>query len=260
MNRIVIICVTSITLCIICITIFHIKINMTRISQQQYQCNSNQRHKLVTFYSDSYKANLDTMVKSLQNSMDVDVVHVPSETIKSCINKYHGKHKWNGCALKLELLYDKIIENKGRYILFTDCDCVFLKDPTCLLTHYVQNDYDIVMPYDCLYGNTYMCLIHTRFNIGVIFIKCTQQLLDLVERSIDEVKSGEWDQNVLTKNLLDSNVKVGIFPIHLVSTDRVYDPNTSVIVKVIDQKDPKLSKLDAQLSITGEKIFSKYLV
>lgn len=79
-----------------------------------------------------------------------------------------------------------------------------------------------------------------------LFIKCTQQALDIIKTSISEVKSGKWDQEVLTQSLLKSGLNVGAFPMHLVSTDRVYEfhPKTAIIEQV-----DKRPKLDAQKHI-----------
>jgi hypothetical protein len=201
------------------------------------------RHKLVTFFTDKYKNSLSVMLSSMKDDFELDVVEIPQQEMDGCLsNDGIWKHRWAGCVLKLELLRAKIEENMGRHMLFTDCDCVFLKPVCPLLDEYRDNGYDIVLMHDCVFGTPGICVNSwTLKNIGFMFIKCSPAMLRLIEASIIEVKDLKWDQDVLTRAIHNSGgLRVGAFNNRSVMTDAVYNgARDAVVVKVISHSRPK---------------------
>lgn len=201
-------------------------------------------YNAYTFYSEKYKGVYDKMMTTFDDpKINLTPIVVPQEDMESCFNRTHKMfydYRWRGCDIKIHLLIERIKSNMAEdgcdadanYILFLDSDLIFVKPIGWILDYYKGNQYDIVCTEACVakLGDEY-CLT-TGANIGVLFVRCTPDVLGFFERVQDAINKNEWDEGVTKKELEKTYLKHALFPAHLVSTQHSFNPQ-SCLIKII---------------------------
>ena len=118
-----------------------------------------------------------------------------------------GQHFFAGNYLKFDFILN-VLENTldNQHLILSDADLVV--DNVKELYNYLQNflDYDLVGMKDDLTTNT--------INIGVLFLKNSSKLRNFIKILRDEIKStGKQDQQLLNKNIINSDLKYSLFDV-----------------------------------------------
>jgi len=145
--------------------------------------------KFIFFYSQIYEFYYNHINKNISEIFDVEAIKI--NDLKN--QGYHTFH--NGISIKIELIIEKIKENFGNIILFTDATIIInsnnvnqLKD---FFNKYSDNDL-------CFADNN----INFHYNIGIILIKCNEKTISFFENVlIDLINDKGWDQGVVNKHL-----------------------------------------------------------
>jgi hypothetical protein len=155
--------------------------------------------KFIYFYSELYEYYNKHIHTNLQTVFEVEGIKIDNL-------QNNGVHTFfGGVSIKIELIVQKIKENMGNAIMFTDATIFINSNNTNQLVDffnkYVDNDL-------CFADNE-----NGYYNIGVILIKCTTKTLTFFENVLtDLLNTRGWDQDIVNKHLLNNNtLKVTTF-------------------------------------------------
>lgn len=155
--------------------------------------------KFIYFYSDLYEFYHNHINNNLNSLFELDPCKIDDLTNK-------GGHTFSGgVSVKIEIIINKIKENMGTSIVFTDATIWINSNKKHELVEffnkYLENDL-------CFADNC----INTQYNIGIILIKCNTKTLQFFENVLcDLVKSSGWDQNIVNKWLNIDDLKINKF-------------------------------------------------
>jgi len=146
--------------------------------------------KFIFFYSPLYKYFYNHITQTINGVFDVDAIQINDLPAPNSGHTFLG-----GVSIKIELIIQKIKENMGSTILFTDATILLntkkINELDEFLSTYLAND----LCFADNDGNGY-------YNIGVILIHCNAKTLRFFENVLaDLVNTGGWDQDIINKQL-----------------------------------------------------------
>jgi len=179
--------------------------------------------KFIFFYSQLYEYYNNHINKNLSTIFDVEAVKIDD------LKNNSGHTFWGGVSIKIELIIQKIKENIGNSIIFTDAT-IFINSNNInelddFFNKYIDNDLCFADNDGCGY-----------YNIGIILIKCTTKTLSFFENVLNDlIHSKGWDQDVINKHLYkNNNFKVNVFNREKIYCNFDFNPsykNTYLIYK-----------------------------
>jgi hypothetical protein len=154
--------------------------------------------KFIFFYSQLYEYYYSHIYKNISSVFDLEAIKIDN------LNNYSTHTFWGGVSIKIELVIQKIKENLGQSIIFTDAT-IFIN----------SNNVDKLFNFFNLYIDNDLCFVDENHynNIGIILIKCNEKTLTFFENILHELidKKG-WDQQVINEHLKNnSNLKINRF-------------------------------------------------
>lgn len=189
--------------------------------------------KFIYFYSELYEYYNKHIHKNLNSVFELEAIQIDNININSS-HTFFG-----GVSIKIELILQKIKENMGNSIIFTDAtifinstNIIELSDFFC---EYLDND----LCFADNNGNGY-------YNIGIILIKCNTETLTFFENVLTElINSRGWDQDVINNHLSNSSLKVDTFDRTKIYCNWEFDPSykdTYLIYKSFIHHDKNMNK------------------
>jgi hypothetical protein len=149
--------------------------------------------KFIYFYSTIYEYYNEHIHKNISYIFDL-------EGIKIDDLKNNGGHTFfGGVSIKIELILQKIRENMGSSIIFTDATIFInsnnINEMNSFFNKYIENDLCFADNDGCGY-----------YNIGLILINCNVKTLTFFETVLtDLINTNGWDQDIVNKNLHNNN-------------------------------------------------------
>jgi len=149
--------------------------------------------KFIYFYSQIYEYYNNHIQKNLNSVFDLEAIKIDDLKNKS------GHAFFGGVSIKIELILEKIKENMGSSIIFTDATIFInsnnINELVDFFNKYIDNDL-------CFADNNG----NDHYNIGIILIKCNTKTLSFFENVLsDLINTKGWDQQVINKHLNNNN-------------------------------------------------------
>lgn len=147
--------------------------------------------KWIYFYTPDYSFWHTHLQNNLSAKFDIEPVLVQNI---NAISK-DGKHHFHGITKKIDLVIDKIQENTGDNIVFSDCTLWINHKNVGKLLQYLESlphNYDLVLA-DNGPDRT--------ANIGLLLINCNKKTLDFFKNVRNEISNCGWDQEAVNKCL-----------------------------------------------------------
>lgn len=165
--------------------------------------------KFIYFYSDLYNFYHEHIQQNLSSHFELEYVK---------IGDLKGKdgHTFNGgVSIKIEILIDKIKENMGDFIVFSDATIFINSKNAQLLPKYLDN-YKI---YDMTFANNTLPKHldpkrKQKYNIGFILLKCNEKVLNFYKDILEQLKVKKGHDQTLINDILRHNkniIPIGIF-------------------------------------------------
>jgi hypothetical protein len=157
--------------------------------------------KYIFFYSQLYEYFYNHIHDNIKSFFDLEAIKIDNLTNNS------NHTFFGGVSIKIELIIQKIKENMGNSIIFTDAT-IFIN----------FNNSNKLVEFFNIYTNNDLCFSDNeggghKYNIGIILINCNIKTLSFFENVLDDLinKKG-WDQDVINNHLCNNNnLKVGLF-------------------------------------------------
>jgi len=149
--------------------------------------------KFIYFYSDLYEYYNKHIQENLNSIFDLESIKIDN-LVNNNDHTFHG-----GVSIKIELIIDKIKENMGNSIIFTDAT-IFIN----------SNNINQLDEFFSEYLNNDLCFANDHgdgyYNIGIILIKCNIKTLTFFENVlIDLINSRGWDQDIINRHLYNNH-------------------------------------------------------
>ena len=155
--------------------------------------------KFIFFYSDIYEYYNKHIHANLNSVFQLEAIKIDD------IRPKHGHTFAGGVSIKIELIVQKIKENMGDSIIFTDATIFINSNKTNELPDFFNKylDNDLCFPRQ----------MHDDVNIGIILIKCNTNTLTFFENVLTElISNGGWDQQIVNEHLkINNNLKINTF-------------------------------------------------
>jgi hypothetical protein len=204
--------------------------------------------KFIFFYSPLYYYYNHHIHKNIGSFFEIEGIEI-NDLSNNSNHTFFG-----GVSIKIELIIQKIKENLGQSIIFTDAT-IFINSNNAnqlldFFTSYTNNDL-------CFPDNGGDCLHH--YNIGVMLINCNERTLSFFENVlIDLIQNKGWDQDVINTHLKNnSTLKVDEFDKEKIFCNYEFNPaykDTYLIYKSFINHDTNINKnFNARLNL-----FKKY--
>ena len=156
--------------------------------------------KFIYFYSELYEYYNKHIHENLNSVFDIEAIKIDNL-------KNNSSHTFfGGVSIKIELILQKIKENMGNSIIFTDAT-IFIN----------SNNVNELVELFCKYLDNDLCFADNDgngyYNIGIILIKCTIKTLTFFENVLADLTNNlGWDQDIINKHLCNNdNLKVNTF-------------------------------------------------
>ena len=124
----------------------------------------------------------------------VTPIHIDQSYFDSNLYKIEGKHSWNGCSLKIDLLIDRLETASSSYIIFSDIDIIAKDNIYKNLKVHIDNNDTMVFLQEGSEGN--------NINIGFILLKVCPEVIEfwkLVKTKMNEIPGHDQEY---TNNLI----------------------------------------------------------
>jgi len=156
--------------------------------------------KFIFFYSQLYEYYYNHIYKNINSIFDLEAIKIDDLTNKL------GHTFFGGVSIKIELILQKIKENMGKSIIFTDATIFINSKNVNELANFFNTYIDNDICFADNDGTGY-------YNIGIILIKCNLKTLSFFENVLsDLINFKGWDQDIINKHLCDNNnLKINIF-------------------------------------------------
>jgi len=170
--------------------------------------------KFVYFYSNVYEYYNQHIKENLNNIFDIEGIKIDDLTTKK------GHTFSDGVSIKIELIIEKIRENMGKHIIFTDATIFINKNKK----HEIFDFFNDYLSYDLCFADNN---INNEYNIGIILIYCTDKTLLFFENALQIlIKLNDWDQNVINKLIgIEKDLIIGKFPKNKIYCNYNFDKN-----------------------------------
>jgi hypothetical protein len=154
--------------------------------------------KLLTFYTESHKPLFCEMFIPSVETQDFASLHAGSGTQYSKDGGYYSEGFNETCRDKMLFILEKLEFLPDDFLLFSDCDVVFLKPVTKYLKGY--EDYDMV------FQNGY-----PELNTGFFMMRNCDEVKALLRDVIKNCHIYHDDQDALNHRIKNHGVKYGMF-------------------------------------------------
>jgi hypothetical protein len=158
--------------------------------------------KFIFFYSPIYRYYKDHITNNIGHIFNVEPILIDD------LNKKDRNH-WHtfcgGVSVKIELIIEKIKENMGDHIIFSDATIFINEKHREKLSNFFEQykNYDISFADNTGYG--------FHYNIGLILIKCNETTLKFFnDVLIDLIANQSWDQYVVNMKITNTNTNLTI--------------------------------------------------
>jgi len=190
--------------------------------------------KFIYFYSELYQYYNEHIHKNLNYIFDLDPIKIDD------LNNNSGHTFFGGVSIKIELIIQKIKENMGSSIIFTDATLFINSNNTHEIVDFFNKYIDNDLCFANNDGNGY-------YNIGVILIKCNIKTLTFFENVLyDLINTNGWDQDVINLHLCNNNnLQVNTFAIEKIYCHWEFNPSykdTFLIYKSFIHHDKNIIK------------------
>jgi len=157
--------------------------------------------KFIFFYSPLYAFYHRHIHRNLDPYFVVEDVAIPDLTNAGGIHCFFG-----GVSIKIELIIQKIKENMGSSIVFSDATILINSANANQLPEFFEKHSSNDLCFADNDGNGY-------YNIGIILIKCHRNTLLFFKNVLKQlVDTKGWDQEVINRRLENNPYfKVGVF-------------------------------------------------
>jgi hypothetical protein len=190
--------------------------------------------KFIYFYSKLYEYYHNHINNNINSIFDLEAIKI-DDLQNNNIHTFFG-----GVSIKIELIIQKIKENMGNSIIFTDAT-IFINSNNInelydFFNKYIDND---------------LCFADNNgkgyYNIGIILINCNIKTLTFFENVlIDLTKSFGWDQDIINNHLQNNtNLKINTFNREKIYCHWDFNPsykNTFLIYKSFIFHDKNINK------------------
>ena len=190
--------------------------------------------KFIYFYSQLYEYYNKHIHKNLNSVFDLDAIKIDD------LQNNSGHTFFGGVSIKIELIIQKIKENMGSSIIFTDAT-IFINSNNInelveFFNKYTDNDL-------CFADNNGIC----RYNIGIILIKCNIKTLAFFENVLQSlISSSGWDQEIVNEHLSNNtDLVVNMFDREKIYCNWDFNPcyiNTFLIYKSFINHNSNINK------------------
>ena len=170
--------------------------------------------KFIYFYSDIYEYYNKHIRENLNSVFEL-------ESIKIDNLKNNGFHTFfGGVSIKIELIIQKIKENMGNSIIFTDATIFINSNNVNEMVDFFYNYLDNDLCFADNDGFGYR-------NIGIILIKCNIKTLSFFENVLTDLTNNNgWDQDIVNRHLMNTNnLKVDTFNRTKIYCDWNFNPS-----------------------------------
>lgn len=156
--------------------------------------------KFIFFYSPIYDYYNSHINNNIGGIFDVESMKIDD------LNNHSHHTFFGGVSIKIELIIQKIKENFGDTILFTDATIFINSNNVRQLPDFLHT-----------YINNDLCFADNDgfgyYNIGVILIRCSIKTLCFFENVLADLVSNKgWDQDVINNHLHNNNnLKIDVF-------------------------------------------------
>jgi len=158
--------------------------------------------KFIFFYSPLYNYYKDHIINNLNDIFDIEPILI--NDLSKNENAWHTF--CGGVSIKIELIIQKIKENMGENIIFSDATIFINKKNKNEISDFFKNyiNYDISFACNRGYGANY--------NIGIILMKCNEKLLEFFNTVLIElITNKSWDQSVVNNLIEKTDLSIGCF-------------------------------------------------
>jgi hypothetical protein len=191
--------------------------------------------KFIYFYSELYEYYNKHILENLNLVFELEGIKIDNL-------KNNNSHTFfGGVSIKIELILQKIKENMGNSIIFTDAT-IFIN----------SNNTDELVDFFYKYLDNDLCFADNDgtgyYNIGIILIKCNIKTLSFFENVLTDLTNTRgWDQDVINKHLLNNNnnLKVDTFDRTKIYCNWDFNPSykyTYLIYKSFIKHDTNINK------------------
>ena len=169
--------------------------------------------KFIFFYSDLYEYYRNHIYTNLQSEFEV-------EAIKCDDLQNNTRHTFfGGVSIKIELILQKIKENMGKSIVFSDATIFINAQNKSKLNDFFNE-----------YAHNDLCFADNDgtgyYNIGIILIQCNNNTLTFFENVLNDlVQSKGWDQDIVNRHLYHTHLKVDRFQREKIYCDWEFNTN-----------------------------------
>ena len=190
--------------------------------------------KFIYFYSDLYEYYNKHINENLNSVFDLEAIKIDNLKNNSC-HTFFG-----GVSIKIDLILQKIKENMGNSIIFTDAT-IFIN----------SNNINELVDFFYKYLDNDLCFADNDgkgyYNIGIILIKCNIKTLTFFENVLADLTNNHgWDQDIINKHLCNNeNLKVNTFDRTKIYCNWDFNPSyryTYLIFKSFIQHDKNANK------------------
>jgi len=190
--------------------------------------------KFIYFYSELYEYYNKHIYQNLNKIFELDAIKIDN------LNNNSSHTFFGGVTIKIELILQKIKENMGNSIIFTDATIFInsnnINELVDFFNKYLENDL-------CFADNDGK----GYYNIGIILIKCNINTLIFFENVLTDLSNNHgWDQDVINKHLINkNNLKVTTFDRTKIYCNWDFYPsykNTYLIYKSFINHDKNINK------------------
>jgi hypothetical protein len=192
-------------------------------------------------WSDNYRFFHEILKDTIKEpEFIMNPIYVDQAYFDTNLYKVEGKHSWNGCSLKIDLLIERLKTSSSKYILFTDVDLIPKKDIYKNLKQYIDTNQTQVF----LQENSHL-------NIGFVLLKVCPEVIEFwesVKLKMHEVPS--HDQEYVNTLIQSYNHKWTMFDPQIFTCSNIWNRVTDFSIM-----QPLSSCLGKELDL-AEKIFN----
>ena len=158
--------------------------------------------KFMFFYSPLYEYYKDHIIENLGSIMEVEPILI--DDLQKNPKEWHTFA--GGVTIKIQLIIEKIKENIGNYIIFSDATLFINKHNVDHITTF----FDSYKKYDITFADNTGFGYH--YNIGIMLIRCTNEMLYYFTTILDNIKiTNGWDQAVINQTIIRTPFSIGCF-------------------------------------------------
>ena len=190
--------------------------------------------KFIFFYSELYEYYNNHIHENLNSIFELEAIKINNL-------KNNSSHTFfGGVSIKIELILQKIKENMGNSIIFTDATIFINSNNINELVDFFYKYLDNDLCFADNDGNGY-------YNIGIILIKCNIKTLTFFENVLTDLTNKHgWDQDIINNHLHNNdNFKVNTFDRTKIYCNWNFNPSykyTYLIYKSFIHHDKNMNK------------------